>query len=186
MAHLSPEDLLKRFLATREASGEARQASPEQLRLLRELVRDCPAFTPGLLELARLLQLTEEPGVDAEVAFAEVQRLLEQAVLVSRREGRALVELGYFLDVFRNREDDAMTLWEEGAAQALRTLEDAWAGMLRTWAGERTPASLEKALRLAAVAEKVFPESLRVQDEVDTVRTYARLDGLLKPDVAGP
>ncbi|MFP2933054.1 hypothetical protein ACLESO_49480 [Pyxidicoccus sp. 3LG] len=186
MAHLSPEELLKRFLATREAAGDARHTTPEQFQLLRELVRDCPAFTPGLLELARLLQLTEEPGVDAEVAFAEVQRMLEQAVLVSRREARALVELGYFMDVFRNREADALALWEEGAAHSLKTLEDAWAGLLRTWGDQRTPDSLGKALRLAETAEKVFPESFRIRDEVDMVRTYARQDGLLKPDSAGP
>ena len=178
MAHLSPEDLLKRFHSIREA-GDARHTTSEQLRLLRELLQDCPAFTPGLLDLARRLQLTEEPDMDAEAAFAEVQQLLEQAVLVSHRGAPALVELGYFLDVFRNQEAEAMALWEEGAATALKTLEDAWAGLLRTWAGERTKNSLEKALRLTEKAERLFPDSLRIQDEVERVRTYAREDGVL-------
>jgi hypothetical protein len=176
MAHRSPEDLLKRFQAIVEA-GDVKHTTPEQLRLLRELLQDCPSFTPGLLDLARRLQLAEEPGVDTEVAFFEVQRLLEQAVLVSRRGAPALVELGYFLDVFRDRQAEAMALWEEGAATALKTLEDAWAGMLRTWAGERTKESLEKALRLAERAERLFPDSLRIQEEVDRVRTRARHDG---------
>lgn len=180
MAHLSPDELLKRFRAIREA-GDIKHTTSEQLRLLRELLQECPAFTPGLLELARRLQLTEELDVDADAAFAEVQRLLEQAVLVSHRDARALVELGYFLDVFLNREAEAMTLWEEGETQALKTLEDAWAGMLRTWSGERTKESLERALRLSARAEHLFPDSVRIQQEVDRVRTYARADGLLKP-----
>jgi hypothetical protein len=180
MAHASPEDLMKRFLAIQEA-GDIRRPSPEQLRLLRELIRDCPAFTPALLQLSRLLQLAEEPGVDAEAAFAEAQRLLEQAVLLSRREAPTLIELGYFLDVIRNREAEALALWEEGASQSLKTLEDAWVGMLRTWAGQRTRESLEKGLRLASVAERVFPESLRLLAEVDTVRAYARQDGVSGP-----
>jgi hypothetical protein len=175
---------MARLLAAREA-GSASRASPEQLQLLRELVRDCPAVTPGLLELARLLLLTEEPGVDSQVAFAEARRLLEQAVLVSRRSAPALVELGYFLDVIGGQQDEALSLWEEGATQSLKTLEHAWAGMLRTWGDQRTKESLEKALRLAEVAEKVLPDSCRIQDEVEMVRGYARQDGLLKPDSEG-
>jgi hypothetical protein len=184
-AHPSPEELMARFLAAREAGG-ANRASPEQLQLLRELVRDCPAFTPGLLELARLLRLTEEPGVDSQAAFAEVQHLLEQAVLVSRRGAPALVELGYFLDVTRDQQDRALALWEEGATQALKTLEHAWAGMLRTWGDQRTKESLEKALRLADFAEKVLPDSFLLQDEVELVRGYARQDGLLTSDGGAP
>ncbi|WP_338863063.1 hypothetical protein [Myxococcus stipitatus] len=178
--HPTAAELMKRLLAAREA-GDANHASAEQLRLLRELTRDAPTFTPALLELARLLQLTDEPGVDAEVTFTEVQRLLEQAVSVSRRSASSLVELGYFLDVVRGREDDAATLWEESAGKSLKTLEQAWAGLLRGWSDARTKESLEKALRLAERAEKVFPDSLRLLDEVELVREYARQDGLLKP-----
>lgn len=178
--HPIPEVLMKRLLAAREA-GDANHASPEQLGLLRALTNDAPAFTPALMELARLLQLAEEPGVDSEVTFAEVQRLLEQAVSVSRRSAATLVELGYFLDVIRGREDDARTLWEEGSGKALKTLSQAWAGLLRSWSDERTKESLEKALHLAERAERVFPDSLRLLDEVALVREYARQDGLLKP-----
>ncbi|NTX02665.1 hypothetical protein HUA74_06780 [Myxococcus sp. CA051A] len=178
--HPTADELMKRLLATREA-GDATPASPEQLRLLRELTRDAPTFAPALLELARLLQLAEEPGVDPEVTFTEVQRLLEQSVSVSRRNPAALVELGYFLDVIRGREDDAMTLWEEGSSHALKTLEQAWAGMLRGLGDTRTKESLEKGLRLAERAEKVFPDSPRLLDEVELVREYARQDGLMKP-----
>ena len=64
---------------------------------------------------------------------------------------------------------------------ALKTLEDAWGGMLRTWAAERTKESLEKALPLAARAEQLFPDSLHIQEEVERVRAYAREDGILKP-----
>ncbi|MCP3104762.1 hypothetical protein LZ198_38445 [Myxococcus sp. K15C18031901] len=180
MAPLSPEDVLKRFLAAREA-GDSQHASPTQLRLLRELIHDSPAFTPAMLELARLLQLADEPGVEAEASFTEVQRLLEQAVRLSRRGAPALVELGYFLDVIRGREDDALALWDEAAQQSLKTLEQAWAGMLRAWADERTKESLEKALRLAERARKVFPDSLRILDEVEQVHAHARQDGLLEP-----
>jgi tetratricopeptide (TPR) repeat protein len=153
----------------------------EQVRRYRELLAECPTFTPALLELGRLLQLTDEPGVDAEEAFVEIQKLLEQAVQVSAREASAVVELGYFLDTLRDAPAEATKLYEEGAAKALETLEDAWAGLLRAWVHERTKESLEEALRVGELAEKLFPDSGRIQDEVHRARQLAIHEGLLKP-----
>jgi len=176
--HPSVEELLARLQEAREAG---KPGDPERLRLHRELAEHNPAFIPNLLELGRQLQLADEPGRDAEAAFAEVQRLLEQSVVASERSGPAVVELGYFLDTVRNDSVAATKLYEEGAAKALETLEDAWAGLLRSWVHERTKESLEKALRLSELAEKLFPDSGRIQGVVQDARRLATLDGHLKP-----
>ena len=115
MAHPSLEDLVDRMRVAREA-GSANEASPEQLQQLRALVQACPAFTPNLLELARLLRLTDEPGVGSEEALAEIQRLLEQAVQASARSAPSVLELAHFLYVFRNSPAlaETVTLYRPG------------------------------------------------------------------------
>ena len=178
--HPTVEELLEKLREARRGGG-AEATRLEQVRRYRELLAQCPTFTPALLELGRLLQLTDEPGVEAEAAFVEIQKLLEQAVQVSGREAATVVELGYFLDTIRNASEKATPLYEEGAARALETLEDAWAGLLRAWVHERTKESLEKALRLGELAEKLFPDSGRIQEEVHRARRMATEDGLLKP-----
>lgn len=180
MSHPSVDELLERLREARRGGG-AEAFRLQQVRRYRELLAECPTFTPALLELGRLLQLTDEPGVEAEEAFVEIQRLLEQAVQLSGREASTVVELGYFLDTIRNAPEKAMRLYEEGAATALETLEDAWAGLLRGWVHERTKASLQKALGLAEVAEKLFPDSGRIQGVVHDARRIASLDGLSSP-----
>jgi hypothetical protein len=169
---------MARMRTAREA-GSANAASPEQLQLLRTLARECPAFTPNLLELARLLRLTDEPGVGSEEALAEIQRLLEQAVQASARSAPALLELAHFLYVFRNSPELAETLFEESAASALRALENSWAGLLDFWGTERRKDTLEKALKLGELAERVFPESPRILNAMDEVREKAVRAGLL-------
>jgi hypothetical protein len=166
------------FHAARKA-GEAHKDNPEQLRLHRELLAACPAFTPNLLRLARLLQVIEQPDVDAQESFSEAQRLLEQAVQSSERSAPSLVELGYFLDDLRNAPEDGLTLYQEGAAKALETLEYAWAGMIRYWTDMRSRESLSQALQLGERALKVFPESERILYYVTDARRYAAQQGLL-------
>jgi hypothetical protein len=172
--------MMARMQAARRA-GSAQEASPEQLRRLRELARDCPAFTPNLLELARLLRLTDEPGVDTEEALAEIQRLLEQAAQASARSAPALLELAHFLYVFRDASEEAEKLFEESVASALRALEDSWAGLIDFWVMERRRDTLEKALELGALAERVFPRSARILNAVDEAREKAARAGLLPP-----
>ena len=141
-------------------------------------MKDSPALTPNLLALARLVLTTAEPGVEAEVSLAEVQRLLEMAVQASERSAPALLELAYFLDDIRGREDEALSLMEEGASCALQNLEDAWAGLLLRYSlREQFP----KALALAVRAEQVFPTSERIHDAVQSVRESALRAGLLVP-----
>jgi hypothetical protein len=183
MAHPNLEELTAKLRAAREAGREQR-GSPEQLRLHRELARQCPSFTPNLVELARALQLAEEPGVGAEEAFGEIHRLLEGAVEGSDRGAPEVVELGYFLDALLDQPHEAAKLFEEGAAKALGTLEDAWAGLLRYWTLERTRETLEKALRLGLLAEQVFPASARIQGAVDDARRYAAQEGVALPGKA--
>lgn len=177
MDHPQLEALLARLKAARDA-GAGQPDNAEQLRLHRELVRDSPAFTPNLLALARRVLTTEESGVDAKEALAEVQRLLEMAVQASERSPPALLELAYFLDDIRGQEDAAVRLMEEGASRSLQSLEDAWAGLLLRYSLRD---QLPKALELAGLAEKVFPASERIQDAVQAVRESALRAGLLKP-----
>jgi hypothetical protein len=169
MTHPSVEELLARMRAARQA-GTANEASPEQLRLLRELARACPAFTPNLLELARLLRLTDEPEVGTEEALAEIQHLLEQSVQASARSAPTLLELAHFMDTFRNAPGEAEKLFEESVSSALSALENSWAGLMDFWLTERTPESLAKAQKLGALAERVFPESPRLLNLLDELR----------------
>ena len=171
----SVEEFAERLRAARRAGAPG---TPERLRLHRELAAEVPTFIPNLLELARQLQLADEPGRGGEETFAEVQRLLERAVEGSERGGPAVVELGYFLDTVRDASEEAAKLYEEGAHKALETLEDAWAGLLRAWVHQRTKESLQKALRLGELAEKLFPDSGRIQGVVHEARQTAIHEGL--------
>ncbi|MFL5353564.1 hypothetical protein [Archangium sp.] len=171
-SHPEVAELLARLSEARRGGG-AEETRLEQVRRYRELLAECPTFTPALLELGRLLQLTDEPGKEPEQFLAEIQALLEQAVQVSGREANTVVELGYFLDTLCGAPQEALRLYEEGAASALETLEDAWAGLLRGWVHEGSQASLDKALRLAELAEKLFPDSGRLQGVVHDARQAA-------------
>jgi hypothetical protein len=181
MAHPSLEEMMARMRAAR-AAGSVNEASPEQLQHLRELARDCPAFTPNLLELARLLRLTDEPEVGTGKALAEIQRLLEQAVLASGRSAPALLELAHFTDVFLASPEQAEKLFEESVSGALHALENSWAGLIDFWVMERGKDSLAKALKLGELAERVFPESPRILNVVEDAREKAVRAGLLPSD----
>jgi hypothetical protein len=166
------------------AAGDVRSPSREQLRQLREVVAACPAFTPNLLELARLLRLDDNPPPDlnGEQVLPEVQRLLEQAVQASARSAPALVELAYFLNTFHDSPPDAESLFEEGAQKALKTVEEAWAGLISFWSSKRTAESLKKALQLGETAEKLFPDSEAIDHELSFAKQLAVTDGLLPPE----
>jgi hypothetical protein len=181
MAHPSLEAMMARMQAAR-AAGSVNEASPEQLQQLRELARDCPAFTPNLLELARLLRLTGEPEMGSEKSLAEIQRLLEQAVLASGRSAPALLELAHFTDVFLDSPEQAEKFFEESVSSALHALENSWAGLIDFWVMERRKDTLEKALKLGELAERVFPESPRILNVVEDAREKAARAGLLPSD----
>ncbi len=172
---------MTRFQVARE-SGKGTRGSPLQIQLDRELAEACPAFAPNLLRLARSL-LLGEPGPEDGHAFAEIQRLLEQAVQVSDRSAPALVELAYFHDSVRNDFKTARPLYEEGAASALAVLEDAWAGLLTSFILER---QLSEALALARQARRMFPESARLMHRVHETRELAIAAGLLPPESTEP
>ncbi|HEX5753692.1 MAG TPA: hypothetical protein VFZ09_46310 [Archangium sp.] len=180
------DELVKRFEAARKA-GEHERGNREQLRLLRELAEECPAFTPNLLYLARVQQVIDQPGRNPEEVFSEIQRLLELAILGSNRGAPVILELGNFLDTFQNDPLGAMKLYEEGEQKALAILEDAWFFKLRYWNLERTKESLEKALRLCALVEQVFPEpNTYLEDEIQTTKRLAALEGLLPDPNSSP
>jgi hypothetical protein len=182
MAHLSPQELIAKFQKAR-ATGEGKRGHPDQMKSHRELLEACPAFMPNLLELSRLLRLVDEPGVDVNEMLAEVQQLLEQAVQSSHRSADTLIELAYFLDTHRNASAEARKLMEEGAAKALSSLEDAWAGLIRLLEMEK---QLPQALELSARAERVFPDSARIMEAVWDARQAAVTAGLLPPEVMEP
>jgi hypothetical protein len=185
MAHPGLEELVARFQGARQ-SGDIAGPTEEPLRLHRELVEACPAFTQNSLFLAWLLQrrlwTAGDDGSGSEGSFTDIQRLLEQAVLGSYRSAPALVELGFFLDTYRDSSHEAAKLYEEAATKALETLKDAWWGLIRYWNAERTKETLEKALRLGSLAEKLFPDSHEIIEELMTTRRYAAQDGLLVPE----
>jgi hypothetical protein len=179
MAHPSLEELVQKFEDARKA-GERERGSEEQLKLHRELAEECPAFTHNLLYLARLQHLVDQPGRSAEEVLPEIQHLLESAVLGSYRSAPALLALGNFLDTFQDGTPEAMKLYDEGEQKALATLEDAWFFKIRYWNLQRTKESLEKALRLCALAEQLFPEpNMFLEDEIQTTKRYAAQEGLI-------
>lgn len=182
MTHPSLEELVKKFEAARKA-GEHKRGSPEQFRLHRELAEACPAFTYNLRYLAQLQQVADQPGRSPEEVLSEIRSLLDSAVLGSYRSAPALLELGNFLDTFQDGTPEAMKLYEEGEQKALATLEDAWIFKLRYWNFERTRESLEKALRLGELAERLFPEPhTLLWDEIQTTKRYAAQQGLIPPE----
>ncbi|WP_143196072.1 hypothetical protein [Archangium sp. Cb G35] len=167
----------------REARREAETdpGNPEQLEVHRQLAEACPAFTQNLLFLAWRLLRANGPEEQLEDRLAEIQRLLERAVQGSYRSAPAVVELGYFLDTYRNAPHEAARLYEEAGAKALETVRDSWRGLIRYWNDARTKETLEKALKLGELAEKMFPDYTPLMLEVHTTREYAALDGLLSP-----
>lgn len=182
MAHLSPRELLEKLRAAR-LTGDGHRGHPKQLKRYREIVEMCPGFSPNLLQLARVLRLGEDPGAPVEEMLAEVHHLLEQAVQASDRSADALIELAYFLDTHRDSPEEASKLLQEGAAKALASLEDAWAGLIRLLEMNE---QLPQALELSAKAERLFPESGRILAAVYDARQAAVTAGLLPPETMEP
>lgn len=181
MAHPTLGEMIARMRVAR-AAGSVNEASPEQLQQLRELARECPAFTPNLLELARLLRLTDESEVGTEESLAELQRLLEQAVLASGRSAPTLLELAHFTDVFLDSPEQAEQLFEESVSSALHALENSWAGLIDFWVMERRRDTLEKALKLGELAKQLFPESPRILNAVEDAQEKAARAGFFPPE----
>jgi hypothetical protein len=181
MSHPSPEELLEKMRVAREA-WEADGTGPERLERHRELVECCPAFTPNLLEYARLLPRVEAPHVEGDAMLAEVQRTLELAVQGSNRGVAEVLAYAHFMDTFRGSPEQAERLYTEGAAKALGHLEDAWTSLIDFWTLENKKETLVKALELATLAEKVFPDSISIQLATAKARDFAAHAGLTSPD----
>ena len=176
MSPLSPEDLMARLWAAREAGG-GKPGSLERLRLHRELAAAAPAFVPNLLELGRGLLLAEEAAGDD--TFTEAEAVLLQAVEVSQRSAPALVELAYFLNVIRDAPQQMEPLLEEALEKCLHTLEDAWAGLINVLVEQE---KYPRALEVSEKALRVFPDSPRIIMAVEFARAHAVREGLLPPE----
>ena len=181
MAHPSPEELLEKMRLAREA-GEAERPSPEQLKRHRELLTCCPAFTPNLLEYARLLRLNDDPHVDGDAMLVETQQTLELAVQGSNRGAVEVLAYARFVDTFRGPPEKAEQLYLEGATKARALLEEAWTSLLDFWTLENRKETLVKALELGALAEQVFPDSASIQLATAKARDFAAHAGLIEPE----
>ncbi|MBN1203986.1 MAG: hypothetical protein JXB05_03560 [Myxococcaceae bacterium] len=173
---MSPEELLARLRAAREAGG-GKPGALERLRLHRELASAAPAFVPNLLELGRGLQLAEPAA--GEDTFTEAEAVLRQAVEVSERSARALVELAYFLHMVRDAPQETEPLLEEASGKALRLLEDAWTGLVNVLVEQ---GKLQRALEVGDRARQLFPDSVRIAMASEAARSAAVREGLLPPE----
>lgn len=173
---VNPEELLARLRSAREAAG-GKPGALERLRLHRELAAEAPAFVPNLLELGRCLQLAEPAA--GEDTFTEAEAVLRQAVELSERSAPALLELGYFLNLVRDRPQEMEPLLEEAAGKSLRLLEDAWSGLIDALVEQ---GKLQRALALSGEALRVFPESARITLSSQSARARAIQEGLLPPE----
>lgn len=105
---------------------------------------------------------------DTRVSRAEVQPVLQRTARSLDRGGTSLVELALYLHRIHQRPAEAERLLEEGAAKALSTLEDAWAGLIRVLTEQR---KLEQALELGELARRTFPDSPRIDEAVEAARS---------------
>jgi tetratricopeptide (TPR) repeat protein len=176
MSPLSPEGLLARLQAAREA-GRGKPGSLERLRLHRELAAAAPAFVPNLLELGRGLLLAEEAAGDD--TFTEAEAVLRQAVEVSHRSAPTLVELAYFLNAIRDAPQQMEPLLEEAIGKSLHVLEDAWAGLINVLVEQE---KFQRALEVSEKALRMFPDSPRITMAVESARAQAVQVGLLPPE----
>lgn len=103
------------------------------------------------------------------------------AVHSSNRGATEVLAYARLVDTFRNTPQEAERLYLEGAAKALRLLEEAWTSLLDFWTLENNKETLANALELGALAEKVFPESVDVQLATAKARDFATHAGLIEP-----
>jgi tetratricopeptide (TPR) repeat protein len=176
---LSPEEMVRRLQAAREAEG-GKPGSAERVRLHRELAAEAPAFVPNLLELGRGLLLAEEAV--GEDTFTEAEAVLRQAVEVSGRSAPTLVELAYFLNVFRDAPQQMEPLLEEAIDKTLHLMEDAWAGLINVLVEQE---KYQRALEVSEKARRVFPDSVRISLAVEFAHRLAVREGLLPPPPEG-
>jgi hypothetical protein len=100
-----------------------------------------------------------------------VAQALRRAVHCTDRGGAGLVELGWYLHRVHGRPEEAERLLEEGAAKALATLEEAWAGLIQVLAEQGKRA---QALELGEVARRTFPDSARLAEALAAARAGGR------------
>jgi hypothetical protein len=104
---------------------------------------------------------------DSRASRAEVQPVLQRTARSLDRGGTSLVELALYIHRIHQRPAEAERLLEEGAAKALSTLEDAWAGLIRVLTEQ---CKLEQALELGELAVRTFPDSSRIAEAVEAAR----------------
>jgi hypothetical protein len=104
---------------------------------------------------------------DTRVSRTEVQPVLQRTARSLDRGGASLVELALYIHHIHQRPAEAERLLEEGAAKALHTLEDAWAGLIRVLTEQR---KLAQALELGELARRTFPDSPRIAEAVEVAR----------------
>lgn len=164
--HPSPRELLD--LLSQARSQEL--GSAQQLQLLGELRRLCPAFFPALLLASRAELWSREDAGPTEEAFAQVERMLQDAAEVSHQTPEAVLERARFESVVRGSPASAERLYREAATRALASLEEAWAGLIEAL-GEQE--KTDDARRIADQARQLFPDSKAIAE----ARQFAKLEG---------
>lgn len=106
---------------------------------------------------------------DTRVSRTEVQPVLQRTARSLDRGGASLVELALYIHHIHQRPAEAERLLEEGAAKALNTLEDAWAGLIRVLTVQH---KLAQALELGELARRTFPDSPRICEAVEAAREH--------------
>lgn len=112
--------------------GDSRNKARPGIRdldALRNIVRDCPTFFPGLLEFGRALQRSEDPDGQGKALLDEAGTALENAALASDRNPRALNELAFYRLVVAGDVRSAKGLFEESIGAAARLMEDGAVGL---------------------------------------------------------
>lgn len=161
--HPSPRELLHLLAQARsEELGSARQ-----LELLGTLRQRCPAFVPALLLESRAELWSKEDAGSTEAAFAEIERMLREAVEVSHRTPEALMELARFESVVRGSPTAAEALYREASTRALAGLEEAWAGLIESL-GEQD--KTDEARQVADRARQLFPDSKPITEAIQFAR----------------
>lgn len=165
MGNTHPEaaELARRF---ERARNRARPGIGE-LDAVRGIVRDCPAYFPGWLELGRALQRSEDPEGQGKDLLEEAGVALESAVSVSDRNARALNELAFYRWVVAADAGTAKKLFEESLRAAALLVEDASVGLANILIEEDAFAEASRVVKRGLLQ---VPESARLRVLLDQLQ----------------
>lgn len=158
--HLDLRQINQLLAETRSAGGEL----AVRISSLKRLLAGCPAFAPALLELGRLLQVSDDSTESGTPPLAEAEQLLEQALIASDRSPRMLSELAYFKHAIKDDLTGAISLFGESLNELLRLFEEASLGMASALSESN---EVEQAIEVIRRALAVAPNSPKLLDALE-------------------